>query len=617
MLWNRKYIWVYTLTGVFCMAALSLQAQSDTTKENKIDSLLSRQKGVLGRLAQVLMADTMDTKEKDLQRADLPFQKFRNRIIRRITINPIEFGVLIGDTVNRFNNGLTRLANQVHYDTRKFVLRNYLFFKENDPLSPYLLGNNERYLRDLPFLQEAHIEVKSVRGSPDSVDVIVYTKDVLSIGGSMALRNSESGRIELREDNFMGWGDRLELQTLYDKTRSDNFGFGAEYVKRNILGTFIDGSAGYVNFYPAFNSGRSEEIVRYGRLIKPLVNPYMRFTYAVSAEVHATTNMFNSDSIYHHSLKYKYRTYDAWAGWNISANNIGRTNEFERLRFLISARVMDQNFFNKPLQYTTHYYYPYANVRAVLASVSLFKLNFYKTQYIYGFGRKEDIPEGLEASFTAGYTKKEGRERPYLGLSFEQYYLTKNKGYFDYSVSLGTSLYKKNFEDMNLLANIDYFSRLQNLGNRWKQRSFLNASFGRQFHSLLDEPLLMESEYGLPEFKNNFLGGYMRATVKGESVFFSPWNFLFFKFAPFVFSSATVFQFPSETVHNNTRLYTAIGGGIRTRNESLIFGTVELRGAYFPKKDAFNNNVLIQINTNLRFKYNQEFIRRPDFVKVN
>ncbi|HEU4632463.1 MAG TPA: hypothetical protein VFS22_00670, partial [Flavisolibacter sp.] len=575
------------------------------------------QKGVLGTLAQALIADTSEENDKDLQRADLPFQKYRNRVIRSITINPLQFGVRLSDTAEHASNALTRLANQVHYDTRNFVLRNYLFFQENDRLSPYLLGNNERYLRDLPFLQEANIKVKPVKGSPDSVDVMVYTKDVLSIGGSLSLRNSESGRIEIKEDNFMGWGDRLQLQTLYDKTRQDKFGFGAEYIKRNILGSYIDGSGGYINFHPAFNSGRAEETVGYIRFEKPLVNPYMRFTYAASAEVHATANMFNLDSVYHNDLKYKYRVYDAWAGWNINIGKKRSVNEFERLRFLVGVRALHQKFLVKPLQYKDRYYYPYANLSALLTSVSVFKLNFYKTQYIYGFGRKEDIPEGLEASFTTGWTKKEGRRRPYFGFSFDQYFLTKSKRYIDYSFSAGAFLFQKKLEDVNLLATIDYFSRLRQLGTRWKQRSFLSFNVGRQFSSLLDEPLLMESNYGLEHFKNNFLGGYTRATMKGESVFFSPWSVLFFKFAPFVFSSATLFQYHSEVRPHNTRLYTALGGGIRTRNESLIFGTIELRGAYFPRKDAFNNSFIIQLNTNLRFKYNQEFIRRPDFVRVN
>src|SRR5215218_974192 len=275
MLLNQRHIKGFVLAGTLLAGAMAVQAQTDTTRENKIDSLLLRQKGVLGTIAQTLMANNSDEKEKDLQRSDIPFQRYRNRVIRNITIQPVDFGFLIGDTTKRFSNSLTRVANGVHYTTRNFVLRNNLFFHENDRLSPFLMGNNERYLRDLPFLQEAHIAVKPVQGELDSVDVIIYTKDILSIGGSLVVRNTGSGRVEIKEDNFMGWGDRLEFQTLFDRTRNEHFGFGAQYIKRNILGTFIDGSAGYVNFNPAFSSRQNEETISYLRLVKPLVNPYM------------------------------------------------------------------------------------------------------------------------------------------------------------------------------------------------------------------------------------------------------------------------------------------------------------------------------------------------------
>jgi hypothetical protein len=614
MLLKWIYIGSCVLTGIFMPALANAQGQKEA--ENTLDSLRSK-KGVIGAIAQTLITDTTREENKILERADLPFQKYNNKIIRNITIQPIDFGIMIGDTSRRFNNTLTDIANFVHCNTRAWVVRNHLFFKENEPLSPFLFGNNERYLRDLPFLQEAHIKVRSIKGNPDSVDVVVYTKDVLSIGGALSVRNSQSGRVEAREDNFMGWGDKMEVETLYDRARNNQFGFGAEYVKRNIIGTFIDGSAGYLNFSPAFNTQKAEEQLGYLKLEKPLVNPYMRWTYSASAAWHSTTNMFNLDSVYHTNLKYKYRIYDAWAGWNLSSKNIGSANEFERMRFLVSARFFDQHFTEKPIEYTNHYYYAYANSRALLGSFSIFKLNYYKTQYIYGFGRKEDVPEGLEASITGGMTIKEGRNRPYFGLSFDRYYLTKKEGHMSYSLAVGGSLYKSSFEDINLIVNIDYFTRLRQLGTKWKQRWFFNASYGRQFNGLMDEPLLMESKYGFDNFKNNYLGGFMRSTIKGESVFFSPWNLFFFKFAPFVFSSATVFQFPSEVSNSNTRLYSAIGGGIRTRNESLIFGTMELRASYFPKKDAFNNTYQLQLNTNIRFKYKQNFIRRPDFVQVN
>ena len=593
----------------------SVFAQTDSVGQNKIDSLLSKPKGLIGQLTNSLLTDTPKLAMNE-QRNDEPFLKYENHIIRNVVIQSLEFGTLTKDTIRRLDKRLARFANNLHYKTRPWVVRNNLFFHENDKLSPYLLGNNERYLRDLPYLREARILVWPVRGT-DSVDVIVITKDVLSIGGKLNVRTSQSATIAVREDNLFGWGDRIELQGLYDGKRDLPFGYGAEYIKRNIGGSFIDGSIGFLNFDKTFNTRKREERVDYIRLVRPLVNPYMLWTYAFNAEKHSSDNMFNTDSVFESDLKYKYTLYDAWAGVNLSTKMISNDNEFERLRFLLSARILNQKFSEKPLLYTTKYFYPYADIFAVLGAVSIFRLNFYKTQFIYGFGRNEDLPEGLDASFTAGWTEKERRKRPYAGINLQHYSFTKRIAYFNYSVAAGSFFYKNKLEDISLLGNIDFFSPLTSFGKTWKQRSFLNASLGRQFRTLLDEPFLLESRYGLQRFKNNSLGGSLRATLKAETVFFTPWSILYFKFAPFIFGSATAFKLTGDSVKSNTQIYPALGGGIRSRNESLIFGTMELRAVFFPKPDLYNNRILIQFNTNLRYKYTQNFIRRPEFVHVN
>ncbi|HSC39137.1 MAG TPA: hypothetical protein VLD19_14745, partial [Chitinophagaceae bacterium] len=67
-----------------------------------------------------------------------------------------------------------------------------------------------------------------------------------------------------------------------------------------------------------------------------------------------------------------------------------------------------------------------------------------------------------------------------------------------------------------------------------------------------------------------------------------------------------------------SNLYSTIGGGVRTRNESLIFGTMELRGWFFPRKDYFfHNSWRVEFSTNIRFKYNTQFIKRPELIVVN
>ena len=482
-------------------------------------------------------------------------------------------------------------------------------------MSPYILGDNERHLRDLPYLQDARIEVRPIRGTRDSVDVVVFTKDVFSIGGTLRVNNMESAQIAIKEDNAFGWGDRIQVSALYDQKRNEKFGHGFEYIKRNIGGSFIDAYGGYLNFAKSFSSGNRENNVAYLMFVRPLVNPYMRWTYAAEAAVHTTKNMFGTDSLYQADLKYRYTILDAWVGWNMSAQRIGGRNEDDRLRRLLGLRVLNHDFTDKPLKYAERYDYRYADLTALLISASIFKQNFYKTQFIYGFGRNEDVPEGIDISLTAGWTRKNVRERPYVGIDFQRYYFSSSERYFNYTARVGSYFYSGKAEDIDLLANLNYFSRLLKLGSKWKQRTFLSAGIGKQYNTLLNEPLMLESEFGLHGFRYNNLGGDLRVSGKVESVFFSPWSVLLFKFAPFVFAEGSLFRF--YVGDDSKKIYSALGGGIRTRNESLIFGTVELRAMYFPRRNYFNDTYRIEFNTNLRFKYNRQFIKKPDFVHVN
>jgi hypothetical protein len=593
----------------------STEKKVDTTQKKGIDSFLLKQKGIIGQLAENLLADTSQEDTKELERNDAPFQRYRGRIIRHIYIGALDFGVSIKDTSKRLNNGLTRLANNLHRKSRDFVIRNNLFFRENQKLSPYLMGDNERHLRDLAFLQDARITVRPVMGSRDSVDIVVYTKDVFSIGGTVKANNTRSAQLALKEDNFLGWGDRIQVSGLYDAKRSKRVGEGFEYIKRNIGGSFIDVYAGYLNFSKSFSSGQREENMTYLMFVRPLVNPYMRWIYSLELAKHGTENMFASDSLYDLDLKYKYNSADAWVGWNMSADKIAGKNEDERLRRLLGLRFLHRDFTDKPLKYAEQYDYRYADLTAVLASGSLFKQNFYKTQYIYGFGRNEDVPEGIDLSLTAGWTKKNLRERPYAGIDFQRYYFSTGQRYFNYTVRAGSFFYQGKLEDIDLLANLDYFSQLKKLGTRWKQRTFLSGGIGKQYNTLLNEPLMFESVFGLPGFRYNNLGGDLRVSGKIESVFFSPWSVVLFKFAPFVFANGTYFRFYDGD--GSKKLYSAVGGGIRIRNESLIFGTVEIKGMYFPRKNFYNESWRIEFNTNVRFKYNQQQIKRPEFVHMN
>jgi hypothetical protein len=594
-----------------------LLAQEDSAKSKSLDSILLRQKGILRQLAQSILVDTTQEESKKVQRIDELYKRYNDRVIRHILIQTLPFGVSIGDTSKKINNLLTHLADDLHYKSRDYVIRNNLFFREHDRLSAYLLADNERHLRDLPFIHDARIIVMPVNGKRDSVDVIVLTKDILSLGGAIDIRGPKNTSVLLKEDNHLGWGDRLQLQALYERDRFTPFGYGGEYIKRNLAGSFIDLSIGHLSYNNALVSQRREETETFAQLVKPLVNPYMLWTYAAEYSVHQSQNMYVPDSLFKTDFDYRYTITDLWAGWNITADRIFTRLSNDRLRTLISGRFFNQQFTKTPDRYEHTYYFPYADLMAALGSVTIYRQVFYKTQYIYGFGRNEDVPEGSETTITAGWTRKNGQERPYVGIEWQRYFFNHRDHYFNYTLRLGSFLHQGKLQDASLLTNLEYFSPLNELGTKWKERLFVTASYTKQFNTLLDGPLYAEGTYGLPSFSNNYLPGERRITARIESEFFSSWSFVYFRIAPFAFTNATYFKQhnPDGTIEN--KFFPSVGGGFRVRNESLTFGTMEVRVHYFPDKNVMRNSWLYEFNTNLRFKYNKDFIKRPDFIQLN
>jgi hypothetical protein len=626
----KKSLWMPLLYVLFTLALNNrLLAQQDTVPRKsdsvarRLDTVprrndtffLMRYKGLLGRLAGTIIVDTT-TPPPDLQRNDQNFQRYRGKVIRNIQVHRVDFGTPINDTAKSFRNTLVRMADFFHHNTRHFVIRNNLFFKEGQKVFPYLFADNERHLRDQDYLRDARILIAPVKGSDDSVDVIVLTKDVLSLGGSASVSSVQTTEANIRDDNFMGLGHRLLIRGLYDGGRHTRFGYGAEYISRNIGGSFIDGTVGFVNFNPTLNTARKEESVIYTSFIKPLVHPYMRWTYGILYGYHYTSNMYVSDSLYNSDFRYSYSDVDAWGGFTMEVNNKEAKYTDERLRTLVSARVLQQRFIAVPSKYENTFFFRYANITGILGSMSIFRQDFYKTRYVFGFGRTEDVPEGIDVSVTAGWTEKQGRTRGYAGLNLQMQYFSKRDDYFNYTFRVGAFTKDKKFEDVDILVNMDYFSSLKTLGS-WRQRTFVTVGFTQQLNEVLNEPLFLDSEFGLTEFRNDSLfGGSFRATAKVESVFFTNWSLIAFRFAPFVFAHASVIN--GNTPPSITRnLFSSLGAGVRVRNENLIFGTIELRGFYYPNKNFYNDTFKVEVATNLRFKYNTPRIRRPEFIITN
>jgi len=594
-----------------------LFAQKDSVGYVYDSFFLAKQKGIFGRIGKGITADEAkpELTIAGIVKNNLPFNRYKGLPIRNIHIVSLDLNRDINDTTKRKQGILNRLASALHRKSRKAVIRNNLFFKEGDKLYPYLLADNERYLREQTYLEDAKITIQPVDFG-NAVDVFIYTKDVFSIGGSLNISGTNNFDGELKDENFLGNATKIAFKGLYDETRGPELGYGGEFLQRNIGGSFLDFSAGFKTFNTAFSSGRPEETFTYLRLDKPLVSPYIPFTGTVDLSWHRTANSYIVDSIFDKKFNYEFVDFDAWGGFNLGAKKLLQKNIQKRIRQFIALRVFHHQFQQVPGLYQNSYNYVYANITGALGAINIFKQNFYKTKFIYGFGRQEDVPEGFSLSLIGGWTDKQDKPRPYAGLDFARNYFSKKGNYYNFTFRAGGFQYNGGFEDVNLLFNLEYFSKIKQLGKKWQVRNFTNFGITQQIHRTLDQPLFLNSIFGLPEISNGDIAAQTRVTLKRERVFYGSWNILGFRFAPFLFGNGC-FLIPSFDNITKGEFYSSFGAGLRTRNESLIFGTMELRFNYFPRINYGMENYRIDFKTDLRFKYNSQYIKRPDFVLAN
>ncbi|MBX2888067.1 MAG: hypothetical protein KF829_05395 [Ferruginibacter sp.] len=593
---------------IFCIGSFSLMAQQPDTDT----FFLAKKKGLLGKLGKSISKDDPIVAPV---LASNPFQPYAGKRIQSVKVVRLGFNRSFDDTTVIKTNFPIRVANALHKNTREEIIRNNLFFKAGDVLLPFMLSDNERFLRQQDYLQDALIEVKPSENSNRSVDVIVIVRDVFSLGGNLDISSENEGRVELKEENLAGKGNFVSLSTYYDKSRNPQIGLGGEFLRRNIKGSFIDWRLGALNYSSAFNSGRRDEWNVYTILERPMFSRYTRFTGAAEFQINNSYNRYISDSLFNEDFRYRYLQSDFWLGYNIGYKRARLTDHFNRIRHFVSVRTFYNHFFKKPDKFDGVYNYQYADLNGALMSYTLYRQNFYKTGFIYGFGRSEDIPEGLNISATGGWTNKSGKRRGYYGIGAEGSKFFSKGNYYSVILRGGTFRDHGHWVDTDILLDIYHFSALRKMSAKWRHRNFVQVGIAKQINPLLNTPLFLGSDFGLPDFTNSVFGNF-RATVKAESVFFNLRKFLGFRFAPFAFTGLTMLT-PVDESFSKTNGFTAFGGGIRTRNENLIFGTLELRGAYFPRTPGGMKPWEISFSSNIRFKYNSTFIKKPDFIIAN
>ena len=512
----------------------------------------------------------------------IPFLNEKGKIIRSVRIYKSEvFGSSVFDTTLRSDLWLDRTLNSLHFNTHDQVIRSYLQFHKGDRINPVVLADNERILRQSALFEDARLMVISNADS-DSADIVVIIRDVFPVGFDLKVRDAHSSSVRLYNRNIFGFGQQLsqsfEINT--DQRPRIYLSEGAFKI-RNIRRSFTDVVLAWQN-RPDIKTGGIQ-------VTKPFISPetrtggglYIRNTKSMTipGDQQAATTL-------------EYSEYDLWGGYSTIINRF-QSPAFDRSVIAITGRYYNLNMNGSP-SVVMQSLYPSVTVNRYLAAVSLIRSGYYRSNMVTGFGRTEDIPTGYLARLTFGYETSILHRRMYSGIKLLSGRLLARKG-FVYSWLEGSGYWSEGrMNDGVAGLGCDYISPLYKSGT-FRIRSFGSLSYLRGINRTSDNRLMLKNNDFTETFNRFETSGDQRITARIESVIFSPYYLLGFRFAAYAFAEAAAVAPNSQFVLKGD-LVPAVGLGLRIKNENLVFSTFQIGLTWYGKSDHSGRNMIFEFS---------------------
>ncbi len=520
----------------------------------------------------ILTNDTID-----LQKSEKRFTPWNGKVIRKIYYKVLQaIGSNVTDTSSHHNTKFFDWLNNSYPSTRTFVIKNNLLFHQGDRIVPMELSNSERILREQRSIKDARISISELQHTSDSVDLIVVVKDVYPFG--VAFKNTGLDKYEINffTVNFKGWGHYFNNAITITPTESTFLIYSKfEYIAPNIAGSFIDIAANYESSEHS-NLKRIKAIRNYlplkssmGGIAKIERNRYhLGIAYDYPPQV-----AFDSSEL----IPVGFLEKEAVVGYSIiTTNQLNNPSTY----VVIAGSYLGKNFFDRPTT-SIDTNIRYQNRTDFLASFSFLRNNYYQTRYINSFGITEDVPYGLNLTLTGGYELGELFNRPYGGASFSAGNFITNIGYFYMNCQAGSFLMDNELKQGLFSFETMYFTNLFKIKERYKSRISFWSYYAVGLNRYNNEKMFVLNLYRSQRYDLYKFEGNQQLNLSTGITTFTPWYLYGFQFAYELFFETTLVGQSNKSVFKN-RLYSGIGLGMKIKNESLVFETIDIRFVYFP-----------------------------------
>lgn len=509
---------------------------------------------------------------EDLKIINLPanvhFKKYKNDVIRSVRIIKVNiFGSSIYDTIQSENTGIIKTLNSIHFPTLDAVIMNYLLFKEGDRLDPVVISDNERIIRNAPIFEDARFIVDPV--NKDTVDLILVVKDIFPLGADVKINSLNSASIRVLNRNIFGLGHQLHQTFGFNNKYSPSFYLGeGAYTIRNIRHNFIDFTVFWAN--TPLNRRIGMDITR------PFLTPEIKLAGGLNVTFQEAW-LFNNRS--YDRYKYSYRLFDFWTGYAFITHRL-RDISSRRQQIAFTGRIYQLDYFQTPDFYLLNSP-PMINTTRILLAFNILRSEYYRTNMLYGYGRTEDIPFGHHAEVVTGWEFTELTHRFYSALKVDFLKPVLNAGLFGVDLQIGGYLSQNGYYEEGILkTTLKVISPLLSAG-RHSIRNFGSLGFTAGLDRNTPGSISINDGNSGNIFGKYDITGFRRLRGRIESVIFTPYYFLGFRFAPFGFVEAAMISRKHQPLFHQ-RIYPALGLGIRLRNENLVFSTFQISLSWHP-----------------------------------
>jgi hypothetical protein len=498
-----------------------------------------------------------------------PYSAFEGKTIRNINIETLDpFGYSISDTIVASQNSFLKTGNKLHVKSQPIAIRNLLLIRQNQLFDSLLVKESERLVRTRGYVHDVSFFVKATSKNSDSVDIFIRELDNWSFVPKVSASNSDF-TINLNDKNFLGFGHESKNSVAWHHNTGD-FAYNIKYFIPNIRNT-------YINSTLHFSKDQFKNSTRSFTVDRPFFSPFAKWAAGVSF-----TQQFLRDSIQASDLlfvlqRFKFNVQDYWAG-NAMQIFKGNTENKRTTNYISAIRFFRIRYLEKPIEMfdTQHMF---SNEDFYLASIGISTRKYVQDKFIFRYGVTEDVPIGKVYGLTGGYQVKNNSGRLYLGMRFSvgNYH---EWGYMSSNFEYGTFIRASHAEQGVFSAGVNYFTGLFEIG-KWKFRQFVKPQVTIGIDRFSYDSLTLNDGFGLDGFNSSALSGTSRLLITLQTQSYTPWNFIGFRFGPYLIFSMGMLG-DAVTGLKNSKVYSQIGLGVLIKNENLVFNTFQISIAFYP-----------------------------------